>query len=62
MSEKIEQIDARMLRLGRELSGLQGAVMREADPERYQAKVAALAEATRAYFRFYFDSSNVSMP
>lgn len=62
MDGDIEQINARMLQLGGELSGLRGAVLRESAPQLYQAKLDALAEVTRAYFRFYFDGANMPMP
>ncbi len=58
----IRHIDERIQRLTRETTGMRGSVLREVQPERYGQKRRELAQATRAYYLYYFNSPNVALP
>lgn len=60
--EDIRDLDRRIKTLSAETRGLRGEVLRRARPEEFEAKRAELRAATAEYFRYYFDTSSVSMP
>lgn len=58
----IQDVDSSIKRLTRETTGLEGAVLRETNPDLYEKKQAELNTMTRAYFHFYFDPSVATAP
>lgn len=61
-TREIADLDQRIKTLSAATRGLRGEVLRQAHPEKYEAKRAELRAATAEYFRYYFDTPSVSMP
>ena len=57
----IRELDARIRELRAQTSGVEGAVLREADPEGYARKQVELAAAMRDYYHAFY-GDRVSMP
>ncbi len=62
MTMELQEIDKKLRQLRRETSGLEGAVLRAADPQAYAAKMAELAALTHEYFRYFFGGTAGSNP
>jgi hypothetical protein len=57
----ISELDECIRRLRAETSGVQGAVLKEADPQTYAQKLTALEAAMREYYQALY-GDQVSMP
>lgn len=62
MTMELQEIDKRLRQLRRETSGLEGAMLRKADPRAYAAKMEELAVLTHEYFRYFFGKTAGSNP
>ena len=57
----VTELDERIRRLRAETSGVQGAVLKEADPQSYASKIAELNAAMREFYQTFY-GDRVSMP
>jgi hypothetical protein len=57
----VSELDERIRRLRTETSGVQGAVLKEADPQAYARKIEELNTAMREYYQTFY-GDRVSMP
>ena len=62
MTMELRKIDERLRQLRRETSGLEGAVLQQADPHAYAAKMEELAALTHEYFRYFYGETASANP
>jgi hypothetical protein len=58
---RVSELDERIRHLRAETSGVQGAVLKEADPQAYARKTSELDDAMREFYQTFY-GDRVSMP